>query len=163
MRVGAKLLQHRLVLWADWLIVLVLGGTALFEIWIHPLFDQGILGPRLANTMLLLLVSVPLAWRRRAPVAVLFIVLAATIVQTKLFNYSEQAPLQGFLAALLAFYSVAAHAKERRAVFGGAAAGALVVAAGLPRLLAGENPGDVIPAWLFAGAAWLMGLDATSA
>jgi hypothetical protein len=113
--------------------------------------------------MLLLLVSVPLAWRRRAPVAVLFIVLAATIVQTKLFNYSEQAPLQGFLAALLAFYSVAAHAKERRAVFGGAAAGALVVAAGLPRLLAGENPGDVIPAWLFAGAAWLMGLDATSA
>jgi signal transduction histidine kinase len=90
-------------------------------------------------------------------VAVLFVVLAATGVQGEFFDASAQWPLQSFLAWLLAFYSVAAHAEPRRAIYGGAAAGAVVVAMALPGLFTGENPGDIIPAWLFLGAAWLIG------
>ena len=143
--------------WTDWLIALALGGSALYEIWLHPIFDEGIPGPRLTNTLLFLLISLPFAWRRRAPVAVLFVVLASTYVQGGFFDTSDQWPLQSFLAWLLAFYSVAAHGEPRRAIYGGTAAGAVVVAMALPGLFAGENPGDIIPAWLFLGAAWLMG------
>ena len=33
----------------------------------------------------------------------------------------------------------------------------MIVAVDLPALFMGENPGNVIPSWLFIGAAWLMG------
>ncbi len=143
--------------WTDWLIALALGGSALYEIWLHPIFDDGIPGPRLTNTLLFLFISLPFAWRRRVPVAVLFVVLAAVGVQTEFFDSSDQAPLQSFLALLLAFYSVAAHAEPRRSIYGGMVAGAVVVAMAIPGLFTGENPGDIIPTWLFLGAAWLMG------
>ena len=136
--------------WTDWIIALALGGSALYEIWLHPIFDEGIPGPRLTNTLLFLFISLPFAWRRRVPVAVLFVVLAAIGVQAEFFDTSDQAPLQSFLALLLAFYSVAAHGEPRRAIYGGTAAGAVVVATDLPSLFTGENPGDIIPAWLFS-------------
>ena len=139
--------------WTDWLIALALGGSALYEIWLHPIFDEGIPGPQLTNTLLFLLISMPFAWRRRAPVAVLFVVLAAAGVQAEFFDTSDQSPLQSFLALLLAFYSVAAHGEPRRAIYGGAVAGAVIVAMALPGLFEGENPGDIIPAWLFLSAA----------
>jgi hypothetical protein len=75
--------------WADWLIVLALGGSALYEIWAQPIFDNGIPGPRPANTLLFLFVSLPFAWRRRMPVAVLFVVLAAVVVQAESFGASD--------------------------------------------------------------------------
>ena len=143
--------------WADWLIALALGGSALYEIWLHPIFDEGIPGPRLINTLLFLFISLPFVWRRRVPVAVLFVVLAAIGVQAEFFDSSDQAPLQSFLALLFAFYSVAAHAEPRRAIYGGTVAGVVVVAMAIPSLFTGENPGDIIPTWLFLGAAWLMG------
>lgn len=143
--------------WTDWLIALALGGSALYEIWVHPIFDEGILGPRLVNTLLFLTISLPFAWRRMVPVAVLAVVLTSIGIQAEFFDPSDQAPLQSFLALLLAFYSVAAYAMPRRAIYGGAIAGAVIVVAGLPALLAGENPGDIIPLWLLVGAAWLMG------
>ena len=89
--------------------------------------------------------------------AVLFVVLAAIGVQAAFFHAPDQAPLQSFLALLLAFYSVAAHGEPRRAVYAGMIAGAMIVAVALPDLFMGENPGNVIPSWLFIGAAWLMG------
>jgi hypothetical protein len=90
-------------------------------------------------------------------VVVLFVILVATSVQGEFFDISDQWPLQSFLTLLLAFYSVAAHGELRRAIYGGTAAGAVVVAMALPGLFTGKNPGDIIPAWLFLGAAWLMG------
>ena len=143
--------------WTDCLIALALGGSALYEIWVHPIFDDGIPGPRLTNTLLFLSFSLPFAWRRQAPVAVLFVVLAATGVQGEFFDTSDQWPLQSFLALLLAFYSVAAHAEPRRAIYGGTVAGAVVVAMAIPSFFRGENPGNIIPTLLFLGAAWLMG------
>lgn len=143
--------------WIDWLIALALGGSALYEIWMHPIFDDGIPGPRLTNTLLFLSFSLPFAWRRRVPVAVLFVVLAATSLQGEFFDTSDQWPLQSFLAWLLAFYSVGAHAEPRRAIYGGTVAGVVVVAMAIPSLFRGENPGNIIPTLLFLGAAWLMG------
>jgi len=149
--------RERAARWSDWLIALLLSGSALYEIWLHPVFDDGIPGPRLVNTLLFLFIGLPFAWRRQAPVAVLFVVLASAYVQAELLHTSDQAPVQSFLALLLAFYSVAAHGEPRRAIYGGTVAGAVVVAAALPGLFAGENPGDIVPTWLFLGAAWLMG------
>lgn len=143
--------------WIDWLVVLLLGGSALYEIWLHPIVDDGIPGPRVVNTLLFLAMSLPFVWRRRAPVAVLFVVVTSVVIQGQFFDTSEQAPLQNFLALLLAFYTVAAHAVPRRAVYGGAIAGVVFVAVDLRALLAGANPGEIIPAWLFLGAAWLTG------
>jgi len=40
--------------WVDWLIALALGGSAIYEIWVHPIFDNGIPGPLLINTLLFL-------------------------------------------------------------------------------------------------------------
>ncbi len=61
-------LRQRAARWTDWFIVLALGGSALYKIWAHPLLDDGIPGPRLANTFLFLLIAVPFAFRRRWPV-----------------------------------------------------------------------------------------------
>jgi hypothetical protein len=57
-------------------LALALAGTAQYEIWAGPLFDDGIPGPRLPNAVLLLLITIPLAWRRRAPTVVFALVLA---------------------------------------------------------------------------------------
>lgn len=141
----------------DWLFVVLIGGTALYEIWVHPLIDDGIPGSRPVNTMLFLVIGLAFAWRRRAPTIVLFVVVAAVLVQMLFFDPSPQAPLQSFLAILLAFYSVAAHAGERRAVLGGALAAACIVVVDILKLVAGESPGNVIPTWIFVGAVWAMG------
>jgi signal transduction histidine kinase len=148
---------RRAVAVTDWLFVVLLGGTALYEIWAHPLFDDGIPGSRPVNTALFLVIGLAFAWRRRAPTMVLFVVVAAVLAQMLFVDPSPQAPLQSFLAILLAFYSVAAHADERRAVLGGAIAAASIVVVDLVKLFAGENPGDVIPSWIFVGAVWAMG------
>ena len=61
----------------DAVLALALAGTAQYEIWVRPLFDDGIPGPQLANTVLLLLITIPLAWRRRAPTVVFALVFAS--------------------------------------------------------------------------------------
>ncbi|MBA2715039.1 MAG: hypothetical protein H0U55_15985 [Rubrobacteraceae bacterium] len=142
-----------MAVWADWLIVLALGGFALVEIWAAPFA-----GPRPTNTILFGFVTLALLWRRRAPLAVLFLAEVVLSIQANFFDPPSQPPLSGFLILQVAFYSVAAHGEGRRAVVGGAAAfatGILVV--DLPRLLSGENPGDVFPAWIFLIIVWIFG------
>jgi signal transduction histidine kinase len=98
-----------------------------------------------------LAMTVPLAWRRVAPLpALLFVMAASAAVGLAAADSDEvaQTPQLRFLAEVLAVYSVAAHAERRAALIG------LLVS--WAALLAGE-PGDFVvmgPAW--AGI-WLAG------
>ena len=142
--------------WTDRLIVLALGGLGLAEIWIFVgLYPVNTF---LANIFLCLFASLTLLWRRRAPVAVLFICVAMLGIQANFFNPTSQPPLTTFVLLLVVFYSVAAHGEGLRADVGAAVAyAAEILAIDVPRFLAGENPGDIIPAWVFIIVFWFIG------
>ena len=142
--------------WTDRLIVLALGGLGLAEIWIFVgLYPVNTF---LANIFLCLFACLPLLWRRRAPVAVLFICVAMLGIQANFFNPTSQPPLTTFVLLLVVFYSVAAHGEGFRADVGAAVAfAAEILAIDVPRFLAGENPGDIIPAWAFIIVFWFIG------
>ncbi len=143
------------------MLVLALAGTAQYEIWVRPLFDDGIPGPRLPNAVLLLLITVPLAWRRRAPTIVFVLVLVSVAVQVSLIDgtLSDQPPFQHWIALLVVFYSLGVHAERRRAIIAGALGGGAFVVADLVDLLTGAGRlEDTVPAWFMLAAAYGIGL-----
>ncbi len=152
-------LRERLEWGLDLLLATALTGAALYNIWLGPLpAGDGIPGPRLANTVIFVLAGLALVLRRRVPVATLFVVVAAVLIQREIFAPdSDQAPFESFLALLVAFYSEGAHAAPRRAAIGGTIAGAAIVGADLPHLIAGNPRLDTIPSWIFMGTVWLAG------
>src|SRR5262245_9634655 len=66
-----------------------------------------------------LLMTVPLAWRRRAPLAVVAVVMGALVAQSVALG-TEPSPDFELVAWLIAVYSVAAHSDRRVALIGGA-------------------------------------------
>jgi signal transduction histidine kinase len=144
----------------DALLALALAGTAQYEIWAHPLFDDGIPGPRLPNAVLLLLITLPLALRRRAPTVVFALVLASIGLQISLIDAarSDQPPFQDWITLLVVFYSLGAHAERRRALVAGALGGGVFVASDLIDLLSGgARLEDTVPAWFLLAAAYGIG------
>ena len=155
--------------WAGWgagdsfdlSLMLALAGTAQYEIWVRPLFDDGIPGPRLPNAALLLLITAPLAWRRRAPTVVFVVVFASVGLQVSLIDHvhSVQPPFQHWIALLVVFYSLGVHAERRRALVAGAIGGAVLVGGDLVNLLTGgANLEDTVPAWFMLAASYGVGL-----
>ena len=131
---------------ADAALALLLAALVEWEI-----LTTDVTGPKWLLVPAGLAVTVPLAWRRVAPLpALLFVMAASAAVGLAIADSDEvaQAPQMTFLAQILAVYSVAAHAERRPALIG------LLVS--WAALLAGE-PGDFVvmgPAW--AGI-WLAG------
>jgi hypothetical protein len=145
----------------DLSLALALAGTAQYEIWVRPLFDDGIPGPRLANSVLLLLITVPLAWRRRAPTVVFVVVFASVGLHVSLIDHvhSAQPPFQDWIALLIIFYSLGVHAERRRALVAGAIGGAVLVGGDLVDLATGgAGLEDTVPAWFMLAAAYGIGL-----
>lgn len=95
-----------------------------------------------------LLMTVPLAWRRRAPLAVAAVVMGAFAAQSLILDPTPTPDVE-LVPALVAMYSVGAH-EERRASYLGAAIG---LAAGLVWLGADDF---LLPTLIFGGA-WLAG------
>ena len=152
--------RERLAWGLDFLLAAALTGAALYEIWLGTLLplDDGIPGPPLPNTFLFTLTGLALVLRRKVPVATLFVVVAAMLIQREIFDPSSvQAPFESFLAMLLAFYSVAAHSELRRAAISAMIAGAAIIAIDLPHLIAGHAHADTIPSWIFMCTSWLAG------
>jgi len=139
--------------WGDWVLAAVLAISSEYEIWVRPLpSDQAVTAGRPAAAALFVVVTLPLAWRRRAPVAVLFTVIAAAVCAEFAIRPS-QGPAASWIAVIVAFYSVAAHCAERRALLGGGiglAALAIIIATGHPGTL---SP----PSLLILAGAWLIG------
>ena len=46
---GLDAARARVAHWGDWILPAVLLGAAQFEIWVRPLFDNGIPGSRVAS------------------------------------------------------------------------------------------------------------------
>jgi len=131
---------------ADAALALLLAGLVQWEI-----LTKDVTGPKWLLVATGLAVTVPLAWRRVAPLpALMFVMAAAAAAGLAAADSDEvaQAPQLPFLAEILAVYSVAAHTERGTALIG------LLVS--WAALVAGE-PGDFMvmgPAW--AGI-WLAG------
>jgi signal transduction histidine kinase len=95
-----------------------------------------------------LLMTLPLAWRRRAPLAVLVVVMGTLVVEAVAVG-SRPTPDSLLVAWLLAVYSVAAHCDRLRALAGGAVS----LAAGLVWMGVDDF---LLPVVVFGGA-WLAG------
>ena len=72
-------------------------------------------GRRVLLTVVIALATLPLAWRRRAPVAVLAVVIGAVGVGVAASSSSDQGqgPFSVFLAVLVAVFSFGAYARQR--------------------------------------------------
>ncbi len=145
--------------WGDWVVALALAATAEFELWAHAPAGLVVTGGRAPLAVLFGVVTVPLGWRRRAPVAVLFAVTGALVVVAFLISHSDGVPLGVFLALIVAFYSVGAHCEERRALRVGAGVLAAIAAVDLTRGGVFQEQGARPAAWLVFAVAWLVGRD----
>ena len=96
-----------------------------------------------------LLMTVPLAWRRRAPLAVVVVVMGALTAQSLALGDSAPSPDSELVAWLVAVYSVAAHSQRRSALAGGG----ISLVAGLVWL----GPDDFLLPVVVFGGAWLAG------
>ncbi|MBA3401376.1 MAG: hypothetical protein H0U05_05230, partial [Actinobacteria bacterium] len=103
-------------------------------------------GPRVVLPLLGLVVTLPLALRRRAPIVAVAIVMAGVIAFGVLDL--EQEPQTPLLALVLATYSVGVYASRSSALVGGAIA--------LGGILANE-PADFVVLGPLVAATWLVG------
>src|SRR5204863_1980869 len=145
--------------WGDWVVALALAAEVEFELWAHAPAGLVVTGGRAPLAVLFGFVTVPLAWRRRAPVAVLFVVTGALVVVAFLIRHPGGVPLGVFLALIVAFYSLGAHCEERRALRVGAGLLATIAAVDLTRGSVFEAQGARPAAWLVFAVAWLVGRD----
>jgi signal transduction histidine kinase len=90
----------------DAALAILLAVFAEVEVWL----GDGYVGPRWANALLVLVMALPLAWRRRAPLVVLAIVMGGLAVQSIAFGGSETGSL--LLMSVVAVYSAAAHSSR---------------------------------------------------
>jgi signal transduction histidine kinase len=141
---------------ADGLLALVAAGLALAELQSFPSpQDRSPL-----NITLVLLQTLPLAFRRRAPFTVFAIAAVALAVQGSL---ELRGPLFAFLAFNLAVYSLAAYG-ERRLAVRGVAVWACLLTVRLGYLLVTRWPQvtitglrDVVDDYVLLAAAWTLG------
>jgi signal transduction histidine kinase len=140
----------------DWLIVAVLTVLGLFSIGVNPFRDRGLVSPLLIPLAvgLLLIQTVPLAWRRTHPSLVLVLIASAFGVKI-LLGMNTGAAAVGLLIGM---YSVAVYGSGRLRVFFLALAGLGFVAGFVVFALTG-NPRSFalsVPSLAHA-AAWLLG------
>jgi len=126
-------------------------GDALLAIALAALIESELLasdvsGPTMVLLLLGLVVTLPLALRRRAPIVAVAIVMAGVVAFGVLSL--EQEPQTPLLAVLLATYSVGVYASRASALVGGAIA--------LGGVLANE-PGDFVVLGPLVAATWLVG------
>jgi len=134
----------------DAVIAAALGLASLLEIWLPRLVPGvgAVTGDRVVLTVTSLLATLPLARRRRYPLAVLCLVLGALSAQQLLTTPTEGLVL--LLAAMVAAYSASAHGSTRSALLGAA-----VVVAGAA-LIGGDLGNGAFLAVLLGGA-WVAG------
>ena len=111
-----------------------------------------------AHEVFLVLCCGPLAWRRRAPFAVLVVVFAVTLAWTySMWPIDQQGPFEAFVAIMIAVYTAAAYTSGGEAV-----ATAVVTTVGLlvgviTGAVGGESAANVIPFTFFVVVAYVIG------
>ena len=129
----------------DVVLAVALALLALVEIlWPGGFIATGqIDGDRAALVPTALAMTLPLAWRRRWPLATVLVVFGAAALQELLSTPPDG--IAGVTALLVASYSVAVYSDRRRAIVGLAGALTLSVSSGV---------GDTAFAWVLIGGAW---------
>jgi signal transduction histidine kinase len=146
-------------LYGDWALAIGLAALLQIELWTidpsHPPGDVGAdvysSGERIAAAAAGLVLALSLGWRRRAPLAVLVVAIAASVV-ANVVPVLDAATTPA-IALVAAAYSVGAHAKGLHAVIGVAGVVALIAANAAARFSAG----DVLLIATILGGAWLAG------
>ena len=136
----------------DWSVVLVLVGTAAYEVWVEPAAGSE---PRWLVSLLVAAALVPLGWRRRWPLAVLAV--NVVVIAAYSVGLPEWTSFQLFAALVLALFSAAAYADARRAVIGAALVAALVVPEMYLKLADGDPLSELPGPFVALAAVWLGG------
>lgn len=145
--------------WGDAVLALVFMVSTQIDLWGHEPSTLHVVGGRALLAVLLVLVTLPLAVRRRMPAVTLLTAAGALVLGAFLVSHSEGLPVEVFLAMLLAFYSVGAHCDDRRSPIVGAVAVSAIAAADLARPGTFSASGTRPAAWLAFAIAWLVGRD----
>jgi signal transduction histidine kinase len=103
----------------DWLLVASLLLLAWFEIWVEPIFQTGMPGPRLPLTLLAAVALVPLLVRRVFPLAALAVICLGMLA-VGVVGDADQSTFVLLLGLLVGVYSSAVFATPRNAVVGAA-------------------------------------------
>jgi signal transduction histidine kinase len=146
--------------WGDWLLAIALTVGSEADLWSRAHASVEVSGGRIVLAVLLSGATLPLAWRRAAPSAVLLAVTGALIAASALVNHWHGLPVEVFLAVVVAFYSVGAHCQERRGLIVGGASLIAIAIVDLARTGFYNGTGGPRPAaWLVFVVAWLVGRD----
>ncbi len=142
---------------ADWLMVGILLLLAWFEIWVEPIFQTGMPGPRIPLTVLSAVAITPLLARRSLPLASLTVMCAGTLA-IGVVGAKHQSSFVLLLAILIGTYSLAAHASARNALLGAVVVGVSTIVLGSVTF-EGQTPADAVVPIMFLGAAWVVGKE----
>ena len=111
-----------------------------------------------AHEVFLVLCCAPLAWRRRAPFAVLVVVFGVTLAWVySMWPIDQQGPFEGFVAIMIAIYTAAAYTSGGEAVATGAVTTVGLLVGVITGAAGGESAGNVIPFTLWIVAAYVIG------
>lgn len=137
--------------------VLIAGFCAVvgqIDVWVPGLAIANLVGPRPADAAGYLVTSLALLWRRRAPLAVLALIVAVSSLQYLAVGASEG--LGSFLPVLIAFYSLGRYAGASALITGGPLA-LLGLAVHELRDPAFQFGGSTVTFWVVLAAAWPLG------
>jgi signal transduction histidine kinase len=148
-----RLRTDRVIL-ADSALALLLFGVGVWEVLEEPLEDDVVEGPLALNLFAVALSTLPIAARRRAPLAAAATVFGAIALRALAADPLEIYP--PFLAALVAVYSVAAYAPARSALLG-AALSAAAIALAAARGSGGDAAPALVPSLILLGVVWGLG------
>jgi signal transduction histidine kinase len=146
-------------IYGDWMLTLVLAVLFQIEVWtIDPSHPPGDVGTevfssaeRAVAAAAGLVLTLSLAWRRLAPLAVLALALATSVLAN--FVAVLDAATTPAIALVVAVYSVGAHTERVRGAVGGLGVAALIAAN-----VAGQfSLGDLLFIATIVGGAWLAG------
>ena len=146
-------------IYGDWALALGLAVLFQIEVWtIDPSHPPGDVGTdafssaeRAVAAATGLVLTLSLAWRRRAPLIVLAVAIAASVVAN--FAVVLDAATTPAVALVVAVYSVGAHAERVREWIGLAGVAALIAANAAEQL----SLGDLLLIAMILGGAWLAG------
>jgi signal transduction histidine kinase len=146
-------------IYGDWVLALVLAVLFQIEVWtIDPSHPPGDVGTevfssteRAAAAATGLVLTLSLAWRRRAPLAVLAVAIAVSVMANVVAVLDEATTPA--IAVVVAVYSVGAHTSGLRAAVGGLGAGALIAV----NVAEQFSLGDLLFIATILGGAWLAG------
>jgi signal transduction histidine kinase len=146
--------------WGDIVLALVFAVWAQVDLWGQTPPGLRVAGGLGVLAVILVLLTLPLAVRRRAPAVALLVPVATLVVASALIHHSTGVPVEVFIALLIAFYSVGAHSGECASPLVGAFALAAIAAVDLARPGFFNGSGSPRPgAWLAFSIAWLVGRD----